>query len=411
MTVCRIRVTRETLTTGSFDWVTLGAHGAVLASGSADLERAPVRGACEVVLASDLVLLDKVIAPASQQRRLSSALRFLAEDFALPDPERLHVASAPTADRNTLCLAIIDRQWLRSLLTKLSSAGLVATGAYPECLLPPLEPHTWTVVWNGVEGFVRIGVNEGIALDSVNEGNVPVALRLALENARKAGATPRAIVLRSTPQTELPDVEVWSDVLGIPVEGGPEWHWTSAQRRPELDLLRGEFATRGHSRGGLRQWRRAAVLAGVLLAVSSCAIALDWAAKVRERNALLAEMNAVFRESFGDKAVVVNAPLQMSRALAEIRRRSGQTGREDFLSLLGMAGERFLDPGRHRIERIEYENGTLAVALKPRTQQQSGALLEELKAKTPVPEYSVQLESAAGPAGGVVLRLRPGAGQ
>ena len=101
MSVCRIRVTRDTPASGEFEWVTLDRQGALLGSGAANLDHSPVAGACELVLASDLVSLERVVAPPSQQRRLGSALRYLAEDFALADPEQLHVASAPGPDRRT----------------------------------------------------------------------------------------------------------------------------------------------------------------------------------------------------------------------------------------------------------------------------------------------------------------------
>ena len=72
MSTCRIRVTRDTPASGAFEWVTIGKQGAVLASGSANLAQPPVTGPCEIVLASDLVSLERVAVPPSQQRRLGS---------------------------------------------------------------------------------------------------------------------------------------------------------------------------------------------------------------------------------------------------------------------------------------------------------------------------------------------------
>lgn len=402
MTTCRIRVTRDTPVSGAFEWVTLGEQGELLASGSANLAQPPVTGPCEVVLASDLVSLERVAVPPSQQRRLGSALRYLVEELALPDPERLHVAAAPAPERGALCLGIVDRQWLRSLLEKLAGAKLSATAAYPETLLPTLLPHTWTVVWLGGEGFVRTSENEAVALDATQRDGAPRNLGLALEQASVADSRPQTVVVRCGRGAVPPHIKAWSRALEVPVEAGPEWSWSDAQRRPPLDLLQGEFAARSVAAPWLRRLRRPAILAAALLALGSIALALDWWAKVRERDALLAEMRTAYRETFGERATVVDAPLQMGRALADLRQRAGHVGPADFVALLGVAAELLPDPAG-RIEALAYDGTALTVTLRPAAQE---ALLKELRGKIPPRGYEVTQQAAPG-GGGMTLRLRP----
>jgi general secretion pathway protein L len=398
MNTCRIRVTRDTPASGAFEWVTIGKQGEVLASGSANLSQPPVAGPCEVVLASDLVSLERVAVPASQQRKLGSALRYLVEELALPDPERLHVAAAPAPERGALCLGIIDRQWLRSLLENLRGAKLAAAAAYPETLLPTLLPHTWTVVWQNGEGFVRTGESEAVALDATQDNGAPSNLRLALQQARTTGTRPNALMVRCARRAAPPDTEAWSAALDVPVELGPEWHWADAQPRPALELLQGEFAARGGAAPWLQRLRRPAILAALLLALGSVTLALDWWAKVRERNALLEEMRAVYREAFGERAVVVDAPLQMARALADLRQRAGQVGPGDFTALLGVAADILPGAGQY-VETLAYDGTALTVTLRPGAAQQAAGLLKESRGKVP-PGYELTQE-------GVTLRLRP----
>jgi general secretion pathway protein L len=401
MSTCRIRVTRDTPDSGAFEWATFGKQGEPLASGSANLAQPPVAGPCEVVLASDLVSLERVVVPPSQQRRLGSALRYLVEELALPDPERLHVAATPAPERGTLCLGIVDRLWLRGLLQKLADAKLHATAAYPETLLPTLPPQAWTVVWLGSEGFVRTGENEAVALDATLGDGAPSNLRLALEQVREAGTRPHTLVVRCCRDAAPPDFEAWSSALGVPVEPGPEWNWSDAARRPLLDLLQGEFAARSSAAPWLRL-RRPAILAAALLVLGSSALALDWWTKVRERNALLAEMHAVYRETFGERAVVVDAPLQMGRALADLRQRAGHVGPGDFVALLGVAAD-LLPHAAGRIEALAYDGMALTVTLRPAAQE---TLLKELHGKTPPQGYELTQQAASG-GGGITLRLRP----
>jgi general secretion pathway protein L len=148
--------------------------------------------------------------------------------------------------------------------------------------------------------------------------------------------------------------------------------------------------------------RRPAILAAALLALGSIALALDWSAKVREREALLAEMGAVYRETFGERAVVVDAPLQMGRALAELRSRAGQVGPADFIALLGVAAELLPDPAG-RIEALVYDGTALTLTLRPAAQE---ALLKELRGKIPPRGYELTQQAAPG-GGRMTLRLRP----
>jgi general secretion pathway protein L len=185
MIAYRIRVGRDTPVSGRFDWAALDSAGSVREHGSSELLPDTVAGSsCEIVLASDTVLLDEIEVPAAQQRRVSGALRFLIEDRVIPEPERLHVVAASTAGRDRLFTAAVDHQWLQSLLTRLQRAGLAPRSAVPECLLAPFTPGAWTVVWNGSESFARTGELAGFALDAMQDGTPPAALRLALENAR-----------------------------------------------------------------------------------------------------------------------------------------------------------------------------------------------------------------------------------
>ena len=186
------------------------------------------------------------------------------------------------------------------------------------------------------------------------------------------------------------------------IEPGPEWNWSDAQRRPLLDLLQGEFAAPVSVAPWLQRLRRPAILAAALLALGSISLALDWWAKLHERDTLLAEMNSVYRETFGERAVIVDAPLQMGRALTDLRQRAGHVGPGDFAVLLGVAAELLPNPAG-RVEAVNYDGTALTVTLRPAAQE---ALLKELGGKTPPRGYELTQQAAPG-GGGTVLRLRP----
>ncbi len=396
MSVCRVRLGRDFPATGRFDWALLDERGAVLESASSELAMPPRGRRCEAVLAAELVLLERVSVPAAQQRRLQKALRFLAEDSLVPDPARVHAVAEPARQKDLLHVAVVDRDWLAQALARLDRLGLVPAAAYPECLLPPLAPRTWVVVCNGTESFARTGEREGFALDSVAEGAPPVALQLSVDAARDAGQPPECIVLRATPGAALPEAARWSEALAVPVQCGAPWLWMQSAEKPGPDLLQGDFAHQGGGGTWLGRLRRPALLASATLAVASCGLAIDWALKLAERDRLQEEMRTLYRGSFGASAVIVDAPLQMSRAHAELRLLAGQGGGGDFMTLLDALATRLPDAAMQTAETLTYEPGRLTLSLRLRDPRQSAALPAQLRATPPTPGVDVRVEEADG---------------
>ncbi len=141
--------------------------------------------------------------------------------------------------------------------------------------------------------------------------------------------------------------------------------------KPGLDLLQGEFAPQGSGGPWLGRLWRPALLAAATLALASCGLAIDWALKSAERDRLQEEMRTLYRETFGVSAVIVDAPLQMSRAHAELRLLAGQGGGGDFMTLIDAIATRLPDPATQRAEALTYEAGRLTVSLRARDPRQS----------------------------------------
>jgi general secretion pathway protein L len=396
MSICRVRLGRDFPESGRFEWALVNELGSVLESGVSDLAMPPRGRPCEAVLAAELVLLERVALPAAQQRRLQSALRFLAEDSIVPDPARVHVAAARTPQKDVVCVGVVDREWFAQALARLARAGVAPVAAYPETLLLPLEADAWVVACNGDGSFVRTGEADGFALDSAAEDEPPVALRLALEAARAGGRLPQRVVLRAASGAALPNAAGWAAALDLPVEPGAAWRWSQARSRPRFELLQGEFAPRGTGGAWRETLRRPAVLAAALLVLMSVAIAADWALKSAERDRLQEEMRALYRQSFGESAVLVDPPLQMSRALTELRVAAGQGSASDFVALLNAVAESMPEPGAQRVEAIDYENGRVSLSLRAREPSKAAALAAQLRAKASAPGLEIRVEEGAG---------------
>lgn len=409
MTTCRIRVTRETLDTGRFDWAVRDESGAVAASGQSGLENPAVSGECELILASDLVLLAQVAPPNARVRRHGQALRYLVEEAVVSDPDQVHVAVETTASGEAVTVAVVDRRSFAELLARFERAGILPVRAYPEPLLVKAMAATWTVVLNGEDRFARTAAAYGFVLDEVAPEEPPAALRLALDRVRGSALAPERIVVRTGTGLAPPPLERWSSQLGVDVRAGDPWHWSAENHEPEIDLLQGEFAPRAAATGLRRRLRRSAMLASALALLYCAGVAFDWAAKASERRRLMAEMSAIHRETFGEGTPIVDAPLQMSRVLADLRRRAGQPAPDDFLVLLAAVAEGLPEPLAHRVETIAYEKGVLTVSLRLRDRAHSETLVERLRRSVaPVNGPRLQIDAAASGDGSVLtLAVRP----
>jgi general secretion pathway protein L len=100
--------------------------------------------------------------------------------------------------------------------------------------------------------------------------------------------------------------------------------------------------------------RAALALAAIILVLQAALTVLDDARLRRERSALEAQREAIFRRAFPEAKVVVDPELQMSRNLADLRRARGQDAGDEFLVQLTRAARASTRP---RV--IEYANGKL----------------------------------------------------
>ena len=88
-------------------------------------------------------------------------------------------------------------------------------------------------------------------------------------------------------------------------------------------------------------------------------------------------MEQSFRKAFPDAKVIVDAPLQMSRNLAELRHNAGMADQNDFLPLLAQVVPHLGSEARLRSLDYQQEN------LKIRLVLPDSAAVESLRARLP----------------------------
>jgi general secretion pathway protein L len=355
------------------------------------------------------------LGPGQQTPRLRSVLDGLLEDRVLDDVAQLHFALQPGARAGEpLWVAVCDRAWLRENLQVLEAAGRRVARVVPEfapgpttsgrpelCALGP--PEDACVVLTGQ------GPEEGVAVLPLS--NMAIALARAGTPALVAAdGAQDPLVVRAEPAVAA----LAERTLGQRVALHTESQRALDAARGDWDLAQFDLASTGRTRalrkaGSLAstllhapQWRAARWGAAVLVAAHLVGLnAWAW----QERRALDAKQAAVratLTQTFPKVQVVVDAPVQMERELAQLRQAAGSVSRRDLEPLLAAAGTA-LPPGSQPTG-IEYTPGELrlrGMMLPPEGDSEIVARLLPLGYQARLEDGSLVLQAATeGPRAG-----------
>lgn len=387
-------------------WVLREAAGRVLRSGESAPHEMPKADAVQVVAPAAKVLLTSVRVPTRNRQKMLKLLPFAVEEKLMYDPETIHVAAGLRQASDDVPVAVIDRRWMESVMGALQQAGLRPRVMWPEPLLPKPHAGAWTVVWDGSAGFIKTGEFAGVSMDGGSAEAPPLALVLAVQEAKQAGRAPKRVSLRLSGGAQAPDVEQWAARLEVPVSQDKAWDWAAeaCQSAPAINLLQGEFAPAGLSADWLPRLKPALILGGLIVALQLGGGAVDWAFLSYEKHKLQADMEKSFRQAFPEAKTVVDASLQMRRNLADLRHAAGQPDSSDLLPLLAKAAP--VLAGVANIQYMQYERGMLKLELR----LQSGSVAD-LRGRLGITGLNAEFDNPAAKAGAAVkLILTEGRG-
>ncbi len=343
-------------------------------TGSSACSAVPQADQILLIVAASRVLLTQIHLPAVRQGKLRELLAFAVEDKLLTEPDKIHVVASSRIQSGETPVAIIDRAWFRQQLTYLQQQGIHPTQALPETLLPRLASTAWSLVWNGQGGFVRIGPSAGIVVDGGDLHTPPIALTLALEEARLLKTAPSRLLVYPINGASTPE---WSNSLNLDIEQCGTWAWQNAETHDAstLNLLQGEFAPPKKNKTWLPQLRPVFVLIGLIVTVQLVALFADWLLLRQEHQRLQNEMVATFKQAFPEATAIVDPALQMRRNLSDIQRAHGTLASTDFLPLLAAAA-----PVIHQAKLLgmHYEQDQLQIEILIRDTIQMETLREQL---------------------------------
>lgn len=215
-------------------------------------ERAGQRAVIALTPSSD-VLLKWVTLPAKANRKIIAAIPYMLEDELAADISTQFFAMGPK-NGNQQAVAIVEKAKLIQWQQWLDTAGLFCNTMIPDVLAVPNPEDGVAILEMGHAVLVRQGEFEGF------QGESDWAL-LALGHAIRQSETPVKVTNYSAlPLHELTNCEIETPPAELPMNV-----LASEAITTKFNLLQGEFKTKKKTSGQFKQWRVAAVLAGLAL--------------------------------------------------------------------------------------------------------------------------------------------------
>ena len=334
-------------------WMLFDARGELRREGEGGPGDMPRARDVELVLPAGRVLFARLNLPRVNAATIRELLPFAVEDRLLADPAHIHAVAGVKNARGETVVAVVDRDWLQARIDALAGAGHAATSAFCESALLAGGRGDWHVVWGKARGMLVD--DEGVAASFDRAPGLPLALRVALDEAAARGDRPATIRVHAEAAEALPDLARWSAETGVAFAPGTQWE-TLAKGQPaahSIELLQGDFA-RGRSGEGFRLSRAALWLGAAILAFQLVLTGADALRLQRERARLVERQEAIFRAAFPEAKAVVDAELQMARNLEEMKRARGLAGGDDFLAQLTRVARE-----AKAVRSVEYAGGRM----------------------------------------------------
>ena len=310
------------------------------------------------------VSLPQGVGPGSP--RLRAVLEGVLEESVLDDPAQLHFALQPDAAHapagEPLWVACCPRAWLREHLHRLETAGRAVARVVPSHA--PGEPSP--------DGAQLLITGSPEVAQAVVYGTSPEQAVLVLPLSRKAAPLLPELGPDSAVHAEPAVASTAEQLLQRPVRLYPLGQTLLDASRSDWDLAQLEFANSGRNRlqrrlgSGLNDvlhalaWKPARWGVAALVVIGLVG-ANAWAWQERQQlKAKAALVRSTLTSTFPKVQVVVDAPVQMAREVANLRQASGGLTPGDAEPLLAAAGEALgALPAGTVPSQIEYSNSEL----------------------------------------------------
>ncbi len=306
---------------------------------------------------NDVVLAQPVL-PVKNQAKLVQLVPFALEEQLAGDVEDHHFAIGKRSlGSTTTPVAAILRARMEAIMQTLTAAGIAPEAIYADTSVLPVTTNGLTVLVDNARLLIKRGEDSAVSLDvdPLIEG-----LQLALAS----GSDSREhVIIYMRPQDYEADEELIEGLreftaslqIRLLTEGPLPLLAANAITYPPVNLLQGKYAVHSPLNISLRQWRVAAALAGLLIAMNLGINGYRLWKLGGEEKQLDTNISQLFSQTMpGVKAVDVRS--QVQSRLNNLRAGGGSNSL--LQSLAGVGAALTQTPGT-RIESLAYRSNTV----------------------------------------------------
>lgn len=301
-------------------------------------ERAGGRPVVTLVPGSDLIFR-RVSLPGKYSRQAAAALPYLLEEQIASDVDELHLVVLGHEGHDVDLMAV-DKEKMQTWLGWLQQAGLKSQQLLPDVLALPQAADGWSALQLGKEWLLRQGPCQGIVAD---EPLLAMLLAVEAEPVTIHSHTPVPPIPNANWQAADPELPMLLLAKGA--------------LNCQANLLQGPYRPQTEYSRYWLQWRKVAVVAGLLLLVALTQRGVHLYQLAEQDKALKAEIRQVYTRIFPGETRIVNVRSQMAQHLKLL----GQTPQDGVLLLLTELAPTFAEvPGlKPQVLRFDAARGEL----------------------------------------------------
>jgi general secretion pathway protein L len=395
------------------EWLTVddaGQSSTTRQRGSLTLAAAVSRTGQVVALApAAQILLAEPELPPGSGVKLARAVPFALEEQLTEDVDHMSFAIGRRRPGGGTPVAAVSRAVLQGWVSELNAVGLEPVAIYPDISLMPENPGQ-TVLW--LEKG-RLAVRRPGALPfAVELSPVSEALMVAgviadpLDPTSKSKLRESAVLYvtredwdHAQDEFEQQTEKFESLKVQLLPDGPLPWLARGVPTTDAVNLLQGEFARVTDFGARWHQWRTAAVLAAVLLAVHVAAQALQIRQAKHETAALDGQIAGVFSAAM--PAEVIQDPRRQMQVRLDRIRKSG-AGPEYFLRTLRVLSGAMAVTPKTDIDALSYREDSLDMKVRA----PSLAAVSQLSQFVGKQGMTAEIQSSTPVAGGVEAHIQ-----